>query len=569
MTGRTGVFAGGDAAAMGPWTAVEAIAAGRRGARAIHNFLRGEQLVPVWDRGGSTRSKIPQERARSVRAAGAPHHEDAGRGGRGARTWEEVRLGFSEEEARAEAERCLTAPCAPTASRASPPARPTRSTSSQQAVGRGDHRRRRDSGDRPPGVRRRGASCRSATAGKERHHPESACSPALGLQGRPEASWCVRRTAPRPKRIFMLQCVGSRDCTSSGNEHCSAICCLFATLHSLPDQAARPRRGDHHRLHRPARAGQGTRGVLPPCAGARRALRARPRRRECSRSRTVAHRAPGEHDDRVERVRSGTTSSCSPPASRPPRALEDIARVAGVQTAAGPASSASSTPSCAPSTRSAAGMPCRHRPGARVDPGFDRAGQGGGGPCHQHAELRASPMTPAQVAASDVAVCVGCGVCETTCPRRRRSPSPPAPVGLHLQSANRKIVGGGRHRRCTTGGDGSSVVQRRRSRRSAVDLRSPATSHCTIVALCCCECAAAGRRRRRQCRDAAAWSARRLALGSMPGRPSAAPQLGSGLPETADAMVAGLSWPAMPLPVGHFSNGSHPCGFRFRPPRRG
>ena len=35
-----------------------------------------------------------------------------------------------------------------------------------------------------------------------------------------------------PKSIFMLQCVGSRDCTSSGNEHCSAICCLFATLHS-------------------------------------------------------------------------------------------------------------------------------------------------------------------------------------------------------------------------------------------------------------------------------------------------------------------------------------------------
>ena len=35
-----------------------------------------------------------------------------------------------------------------------------------------------------------------------------------------------------PKKVFMLQCVGSRDCTSTGNEHCSAICCLFATLHS-------------------------------------------------------------------------------------------------------------------------------------------------------------------------------------------------------------------------------------------------------------------------------------------------------------------------------------------------
>jgi heterodisulfide reductase subunit A2 len=34
-----------------------------------------------------------------------------------------------------------------------------------------------------------------------------------------------------PRRVFMLQCVGSRDCTSTGNEHCSAVCCLFATLH--------------------------------------------------------------------------------------------------------------------------------------------------------------------------------------------------------------------------------------------------------------------------------------------------------------------------------------------------
>ena len=35
-----------------------------------------------------------------------------------------------------------------------------------------------------------------------------------------------------PKSVLMLQCVGSRDCQSNGNEHCSAICCLFATLHA-------------------------------------------------------------------------------------------------------------------------------------------------------------------------------------------------------------------------------------------------------------------------------------------------------------------------------------------------
>ena len=42
-TGRKGVFAGGDVAAIGPLTAIEAIAAGRRAAAAMHNHLRGEK----------------------------------------------------------------------------------------------------------------------------------------------------------------------------------------------------------------------------------------------------------------------------------------------------------------------------------------------------------------------------------------------------------------------------------------------------------------------------------------------------------------------------------------------
>jgi len=48
-TGKKGVFAGGDAAARAPWTAIEAVAAGRRAARSIHNFLRGEELLPIED----------------------------------------------------------------------------------------------------------------------------------------------------------------------------------------------------------------------------------------------------------------------------------------------------------------------------------------------------------------------------------------------------------------------------------------------------------------------------------------------------------------------------------------
>ena len=69
MTDRPGVFAGGDAAAAGYFTAVEAIAAGRRAAAAIHNHLRGETLLPVW--AGEQATARPSTRARRRRAASA------------------------------------------------------------------------------------------------------------------------------------------------------------------------------------------------------------------------------------------------------------------------------------------------------------------------------------------------------------------------------------------------------------------------------------------------------------------------------------------------------------------
>ena len=47
-TARPGVFAGGDASPKGPLTAIEAIAAGRKAAANIHNYLRGEQVVSLW-----------------------------------------------------------------------------------------------------------------------------------------------------------------------------------------------------------------------------------------------------------------------------------------------------------------------------------------------------------------------------------------------------------------------------------------------------------------------------------------------------------------------------------------
>ena len=106
-TGRKGVFAGGDAA-TGPWTAVEAIAAGQRAASSIKRYLEGKALSPLVERNGYkpiSVSQIPpteeetQERAR-VRAKHIPLAERK-------RSFREVAIPYSPDEAREEASRCL------------------------------------------------------------------------------------------------------------------------------------------------------------------------------------------------------------------------------------------------------------------------------------------------------------------------------------------------------------------------------------------------------------------------------------------------------------------------------
>ncbi len=81
ITGRPGVFAGGDAAPQGPLTAIQAIAAGRKAAASIHNYLRGKQIVPLEQdrcptppgrlRPGQGRLKSPASTCRSSRATNA------------------------------------------------------------------------------------------------------------------------------------------------------------------------------------------------------------------------------------------------------------------------------------------------------------------------------------------------------------------------------------------------------------------------------------------------------------------------------------------------------------------
>ena len=228
-TGKAGVFAGGDVAPAGFLTAIEAVAAGRRAAAAIHNYLRGEELLPVWEPerdvarpDEATLAATPLQRRVPV-----PMLDGTARSA----SWDEVSANYSAEQAVAEAKRCLDcAICSECGSCqiACPshsidfdqPAVEEEITVGAVLIATGhqefDARRKLPLGfGRYPNVLTQSQLARLL----------SASGPTDGELVRPS-------DGTAPKSVFMLQCVGSRDCTSSGNEHCSAVCCLFATLHS-------------------------------------------------------------------------------------------------------------------------------------------------------------------------------------------------------------------------------------------------------------------------------------------------------------------------------------------------
>jgi NADPH-dependent glutamate synthase beta subunit-like oxidoreductase len=104
QSGRTsvsGIFSGGDAA-YGPRTVVEAVAFGKEAAGAIARYLKGEDIDagrgPLWKgiayrpEVSATMERVPISRLSLLERKG---------------TFKEVDMGFSEEEARCEAQRCF------------------------------------------------------------------------------------------------------------------------------------------------------------------------------------------------------------------------------------------------------------------------------------------------------------------------------------------------------------------------------------------------------------------------------------------------------------------------------
>jgi heterodisulfide reductase subunit A len=412
MTARPGAFAGGDAAATGYLTAIEAVAAGRRAAAAIHNYLRKEPLLPVWA-DGELEARPTADELSSVTVDMRVPVPLADAGTR-RRSWIEVQAGYDREQAMAEASRCLA--CAVCSD--------CESCVTACPAGAIDFGQKALDEEITVGAvilatgHQEFDATRKLPLGYGRHKnviTQSQLARLLSASG-PTAGELMRPSdGAIPRRIFMLQCVGSRDCTSSGNEHCSAICCLFATLHSslikqhAPDAEITIGYTD---LRAPGKAHEEY----------YRLVQERGVRYVRGRVGEIHEEADGSLTVRLENTMTGAKSEerfdlvVLSAGLEGSEGTQDIARVAGVQTAAANFIR-EFHPKLAPVDTQRTGMfLCGTAQGPKTIP--ESIAQAKAAAARAISMLSTGfAMTPAQVASSDVDVCVACGVCEAACPQ--------------------------------------------------------------------------------------------------------------------------------------------------------
>lgn len=231
-TSRPGLFAAGDST-TGTAFVIDAVASGHKAARGIHAYLRGEKVKPA-----------PKERLRvaELSAQELTQKADLGEIRRSPRlgvraleagqrkfSFDEVSLGYSEEEARAEAERCLACgvcsecfACVE-ACKAGAVNHDDQYSEDNLKVGAVilapgyelyDARLSQEYGfGRFPNV----------VNAMQFERLLSASGPTHGHVKRPSDG----RT---PKKIAFLQCVGSRD---SNHDYCSSVCCMYAAKEAI------------------------------------------------------------------------------------------------------------------------------------------------------------------------------------------------------------------------------------------------------------------------------------------------------------------------------------------------
>ena len=223
-TAAPGVFAGGDAVS-GPATVIEAIAAGKRAASSIHQYLLGEDLarppngLPV-----VPFDALDLRRAHKQGRVPMPHLPPEARGG----DFAEVELGFTEEQAVDEALRCLDCAVCSECRQCEIACQPDAIVHDMRdevveldvgavIVATGfdpfNAMNKPEFGyGRYPNV----------ISGLEFERLASASGPTAGQ---------IKVNGKEPEEIVFVHCVGSRDkagaADGSGEEYCSRICCMY------------------------------------------------------------------------------------------------------------------------------------------------------------------------------------------------------------------------------------------------------------------------------------------------------------------------------------------------------
>jgi heterodisulfide reductase subunit A-like polyferredoxin len=225
-TSLPSVFAGGDIV-DGPSTVIDAIAAGKRGAESIHRYLRGEDLSGERDPPVVKVEDVSIEGFEPQPRATMPVLKVDQRIG----NYDEVDLGFTEEMAKAEAERCLAcggcSECMECVKVCDPDAIVHNQVDEHVELNVGavivatglnifD----------PSGIKELGyGRYEDVITAMDLERFVTATGPTEGELLRPSDN-------KHPHTMAFIQCVGSRS-LAEGQPYCSAVCCMHATKEAV------------------------------------------------------------------------------------------------------------------------------------------------------------------------------------------------------------------------------------------------------------------------------------------------------------------------------------------------
>jgi heterodisulfide reductase subunit A-like polyferredoxin len=227
-TNVPGVFAGGDVV-TGPQTVVKAVFAGKEAAVSIDRYLQGEDMAAgrAKDWTKDLADKADVSAVPKAPRAKYPHMKPDER----RTTFQEVGIGFGEEEAVREAQRCLAcgicSECYQCVDACIAKAINHDDTFEEETIEVG-------AVIAAPGFETFDASIRgeygfgtyaNVVTAIQFERILSASGPYFGH---------VQRISDgkEPRKIAFIQCVGSRD-TSCGNSWCSSVCCMYATKEAI------------------------------------------------------------------------------------------------------------------------------------------------------------------------------------------------------------------------------------------------------------------------------------------------------------------------------------------------